>query len=343
MNTNITAGAARQGGNTSEENGAGDLTDEQIIELHDSMFPSVVIDREKIMGNVVRFARAAIAAHLAKEPKAEQLSDRMSESELAGLAQLADRIEEANEQPIPIARSAARAIDRLLEVAHLARQVQSEPKCKCGNTTDVCAVTSCENAMDTGFPEVAPAGAQNALPQLAVWEGPMPESNGKSNFTAVLHRKDSKGFDLFTDGFQFARSEYPDRVRYEADFMRWLIGEQPWKPELWDKCYDMDKHSGYVKPSDVAQNAEAIRNQALVDAIMEAINHACSKLPVGYEVILEMENGAGGVVWTDDEGERYVIDGEGYISQDIHEAVERAINHAALKTGTANTQEGGEA
>lgn len=81
---------------------------------------------------------------------------------------------------------------------------------------------------------------------LTVWEGPMPESNGKSNFTAVLHRKDSEGFDIFTDGFQFARSEYPDRVRYEADFMRWLIGERETKPDLWDDCYDMDKHSGYV-------------------------------------------------------------------------------------------------
>ncbi len=97
--------------------------------------------------------------------------------------------------------------------------------------------------------EVAAIQTQGeARPELTVWEGAMPESNGKSNFTAVLHRKDSKGFDLFTDGFQFERSEYPDRVRYEADFMRWLIGERAKKPELWDEGYDMDKHSGYVKP-----------------------------------------------------------------------------------------------
>ena len=96
-----------------------------------------------------------------------------------------------------------------------------------------------------------PASAQPvaAAPALTVWEGPMPESNGRQNYTAVLHRKESEGFDLFTDGFQFARSEYPDRTRYEADFMRWLIGEREVKPELWDDCYDMDKHSGYVKPA----------------------------------------------------------------------------------------------
>lgn len=48
----------------------GGLTDEQIIELHDSMFPRIPFDREKIMGNVVRFARAAITAHLARQAQA---------------------------------------------------------------------------------------------------------------------------------------------------------------------------------------------------------------------------------------------------------------------------------
>jgi hypothetical protein len=65
---------------------------------------------------------------------------------------------------------------------------------------------------------------------------------------------------------------------------------------------------------------------------MAAIQHACGALPVGYEVILEMENGAGCVVWIDDENERHVIDGEGYITQDIYEAVEKAQAHAAQQS-----------
>lgn len=93
------------------------------------------------------------------------------------------------------------------------------------------------------------------LPTLTVWSGPMPESNGRHNYTAVLHRKDSEGLDRFTDGFQFARGEHPDRVRYEADFMRWLIGERDTKPELWDDCYDMDKHSGYKAPVKAVDDA----------------------------------------------------------------------------------------
>ena len=98
-------------------------------------------------------------------------------------------------------------------------------------------------------------------------------------------------------------------------------------------------------PIAAAQVQEEVRNQAQVDAIMQAINHACGSLPEGYEVILEMENGAGGVVWIDDEGERHVIDGEGYISQDINEAVERAIEHASTKTAasTEGEQKGGAA
>lgn len=80
---------------------------------------------------------------------------------------------------------------------------------------------------------------------LTVWEGPMPESNGKSNFTAILMRKDATFMDGITGGITIERSEYPDRVRYEADRMRYLIGELDVEPCITD--YDPDKHSGYVR------------------------------------------------------------------------------------------------
>ena len=77
---------------------------------------------------------------------------------------------------------------------------------------------------------------------LSVWEGAMPESNGKSNFTVILHSGD------LTEGICVYRSEYPDRARYEADCFRHLIGDLafPEKPFICD--YDADAHSGYVKP-----------------------------------------------------------------------------------------------
>jgi len=92
--------------------------------------------------------------------------------------------------------------------------------------------------------------SQNKQPTLAVWYGSMPESNGKSNFTAILHRKaepGSKGsfMSCLSEGITLARSEYPDRVRYEADRARFLIGELEEEPFILD--YDADLHSGYKK------------------------------------------------------------------------------------------------
>ncbi len=79
-------------------------------------------------------------------------------------------------------------------------------------------------------------------PELAVWYGSMPETNGKTNWTAILHRKGQRQW----EGITIDQSEYPDRVRYEADRMRHLIGELPDEPDI--LSYDADAHSGYVKP-----------------------------------------------------------------------------------------------
>ena len=86
--------------------------------------------------------------------------------------------------------------------------------------------------------------ASQQTPMLTVWNGPMPESNGASNFTATLMRKGASMFD--TNSYTFSRSEYPDRVRYEADCMRFLIGELAVEPFILD--YDSEKHSGFKPP-----------------------------------------------------------------------------------------------
>lgn len=64
--------------------------------------------------------------------------------------------------------------------------------------------------------------------QLKVWFGPMPESNGKSNWTAILYRGD------ITRGFTLARSEFKDRVRYSGDRVRYLLGELTEQPNILD-------------------------------------------------------------------------------------------------------------
>ena len=77
-------------------------------------------------------------------------------------------------------------------------------------------------------------------PTLTVWYGAMPETNGKTNWTAILHRKG----ECLSTGITIDRSEYPDRVRYGADRMRHLIGELAGEPDI--LAYDADAHSGYV-------------------------------------------------------------------------------------------------
>jgi len=62
---------------------------------------------------------------------------------------------------------------------------------------------------------------------------------------------------------------------------------------------------------------------------------ACGELPEGYEVRIELENGCGMAVWYDAEGERHVIEGEGYLSDDVNEAVDLAIQRAAAPKGGA--------
>lgn len=86
-------------------------------------------------------------------------------------------------------------------------------------------------------------------PELTVWYGSMPESNGKSNWTAILCRKDAGSpLESMTSGIAIARSEYPGRVKYEADCMRYLIGELDEEPDILD--YDSDTKSSEVKTAE---------------------------------------------------------------------------------------------
>lgn len=127
---------------------------------------------------------------------------------------------------------------------------------------------------------VAQSTAGAAKPELTVWYGAMPESNGAQNFTATLMRKGASMFD--TDSFTFARSEYPDRVRYDADCMRYLIGELSERPDM--LAYDADKHSGYasplaapaLNPSDALRKAVRDITQLLKDGEWADLLHADS-------------------------------------------------------------------
>ena len=81
-----------------------------------------------------------------------------------------------------------------------------------------------------------------AKPALSVWFGAMPESNGKANWTAIMHRGD------LCEGFTIERSERHDRVRYEADRVRFLIGELAEEPDILAYDEKMFSPEGWVHP-----------------------------------------------------------------------------------------------
>jgi len=95
-------------------------------------------------------------------------------------------------------------------------------------------------------------------PKLAVWYGSMPESNGKSNWTALLHRADESPFRGQT--MTIDRSEYPDRVRYAADEVRYLIGEISEEPDI--LAYDANKYTGPPRPQMSAENLQKLWDMA---------------------------------------------------------------------------------
>ena len=123
--------------------------------------------------------------------------------------------------------------------------------------------------IDNGQYEPA-AQHQPAPVALTVWYGSMPESNGKTNWTAILHRKGEpvyEGVNITLD-----RSEYPDRVRYEADRMRYLIGELTEEPDILD--YDDKLHSGYVYPNKSAPVAVVMPERLNPEHIMPLLHPA---------------------------------------------------------------------
>jgi hypothetical protein len=124
---------------------------------------------------------------------------------------------------------------------------------------------------DDATPPAPIASAEQAVPvaALTVWYGSMPESNGKTNWTAILHNGD------MASGMTIDRSEYPDRVRYAADRVRWLIGDLDKEPWILD--YDADKHSGYTHPA-AAQPARAEVLEDFPDEVLAAIDQRAAEI-----------------------------------------------------------------
>lgn len=77
--------------------------------------------------------------------------------------------------------------------------------------------------------------AQGAQPRLTVRLASFPESNGKRNWTALLVRADKwDGLVGSCGGISLACGELWNRVAYEAERARFLIGERDTEPFILD-------------------------------------------------------------------------------------------------------------
>jgi hypothetical protein len=100
--------------------------------------------------------------------------------------------------------------------------------------------------------------------------------------------------------------------------------------------------------SDVPVSAELYRATPAVhapesaspeSATDKAMQRACRELPEFYQVHVELENGCGCVVWHDKFGASHSIEGEGFLSDDIDQAIDDALEHSAKQV--AQGEKGG--
>ena len=73
---------------------------------------------------------------------------------------------------------------------------------------------------------------RKSKPELEVFFGSFPESTGDRNWSVLLCRSEDKGLDKITNGIGIHRSEYYGRAMYEADCLRYLIGETSEEPSM---------------------------------------------------------------------------------------------------------------
>lgn len=136
----------------------------------------------------------------------------------------------------------------------------------------------------------------------------------------------------------FARRAQPEGEAPQAAAPDAMTAFRKWHQEVGDQDCEYTWLQAWTaaqlsKPASAPSTPEAPDEDSKGIELWRATLRACGELPEGYEVRIELENGCGMAVWYDAEGERHVIDGEGYLSDDVNEAVDAAIQRAAQLDG----------
>lgn len=95
-------------------------------------------------------------------------------------------------------------------------------------------------------------------PELEVVIRAFPESNGKQNWTAMLVRKDRSwdGLQGNAGGITIARGEYWNRVAYDAERTKFLIGAVSTEPSI--RNYMRDTKEPYDVHIETRERPKAI-------------------------------------------------------------------------------------
>ncbi len=128
---------------------------------------------------------------------------------------------------------------------------------------------ACErhHGIRTGKTEVADEGktaaAAQVLPRLAVRVVSYPESNGKRNWTALLTREAKWGGLIGNSGgVTLARGELWNRVAYEAERARFLLGQRDTEPFILDYGDDIQTPEEWKGEEKAAARAAAQKGGA---------------------------------------------------------------------------------
>ncbi len=69
----------------------------------------------------------------------------------------------------------------------------------------------------------------------------------------------------------------------------------------------------------------AMNNAALDSVLYNAFERAFEELPDGYELNVHCIKGSGVVYLTDKHNKEFVVEGDGWLAEDIHAAVDKAL------------------
>jgi hypothetical protein len=104
---------------------------------------------------------------------------------------------------------------------------------------------------------------ETTQPRLTVRLTSFPESNGKTNWTALLVRVDAwDGLIGNCGGISLARGELWNRVAWEAECARFLIGERDTEPSILDYGKDIKTPAEWAGEVDV-RYIKRQKNQAV--------------------------------------------------------------------------------